>query len=373
LALVFQQLLLVLSFIYMTKKLHLSHKKVLQLDKNTRQAARAVNLLYVSDQQPGITRKKKGNNFVYSFRGKPIREKKELERIKKLAIPPSWTDVWICPSANGHIQATGIDMNKRKQYRYHSEWHGLRTHTKFHRLYEFGKSLPRLRRKIRKDLKESGLTEKKVLATVVNLMEQTFIRVGSNGYEKQYGSYGLTTLKDKHVAVKKENIRFSFTGKKGIEHSITIRNKKLARIIKQCRDIPGKELFQYYTEDGQRKSIDSGMVNNYIKEAAAGDFSAKDFRTWAGSLHALGCLRTRAKGESATAIRKNIVSVLDEVSTKLGNSRSICRKYYVHPSLIQLYEENKLERFCKTSSVDSKGNGLSAGEKILLSIVKKTM
>ena len=360
-------------YIYMTQKLRLSHKKILQLDKNTRQAARAANLLYVSDQKPGISRKKKGNSYVYIFQGKLVRKKEELERIKKLAIPPSWTDVWICPSPNGHIQATGIDMNKRKQYHYHNGWHGLRTHTKFHRLYEFGKSLPRLRRKIRKDLKENGLTEKKVLATVVNLMEQTLIRVGSNGYEKLYGSYGLTTLKDKHVAIKKENIRFSFKGKKGIEHSITIRNKKLARIIKQCRDIPGKELFQYYTEEGQQKSIDSGMVNNYIKEAAGEEFSAKDFRTWAGSLHALGCFRTMAKGETATEIRKNIVSVLDEVSTKLGNSRSICRKYYVHPSLIQLYEESKLESYCNSSPPDSKGNGLSAEEKILLSVVKKTM
>lgn len=356
----------------MTQELHLSHKKILQLDKNTRQAARAINLVYVSDQKPGINRRKKGDKYVYTFQGKPIGEKEELERIKKLAIPPSWTDVWICPSPNGHIQATGIDMNKRKQYRYHSGWHGLRTHTKFHRLYEFGKSLPKLRRKVRKDLKEQGLTEKKVLATVVNLMEQTFIRVGSNGYEKLYGSYGLTTLKDKHVAIKKENIRFSFTGKKGIEHTISIRNKKLARIIKQCRDIPGKELFQYYTEDGQRKSVDSGMVNNYIKEAAEGEFSAKDFRTWAGSLHALGCFRV-TRGETPAEIKKNIVSVLDEVSTKLGNSRSICRKYYVHPSLIQLYEENKLESYCKPSAPDSKANGLSAEEKILLSVVKKTM
>lgn len=357
----------------MTDSRHFSHKKILELDKNTRQAARAANLLYVSDQKPGINRKKKGKGFVYSYQGKLIRKEEELQRIKKLAIPPSWTAVWICPSANGHIQATGIDMNGRKQYRYHSEWHSFRTHTKFHRLYEFGKSLPRLRRKIRKDLSENELSEKKVLATVVNLMEQTFIRVGNNDYEKLYGSYGLTTLKDKHVAIKKENIRFSFAGKKGIEHSITIRNKKLARIIKQCRDIPGKELFQYYTEEGKRKSIDSGMVNNYIKEAAAGEFSAKDFRTWAGSLHALSCLRTMVKGKTESAIKRNIVSVLDEVSIKLGNSRSICRKYYVHPGLIQLYEENKLESYCKISPADLKKNGLSTGEKILLSVVRKTM
>lgn len=357
----------------MTDSLRLSHKKILQLDKNTRQAARAADLLYVSDGKPGITRKKKGKGFVYIYQDKIIRKKEELERLKKLAIPPSWTGVWICPSPNGHIQATGIDLNKRKQYRYHSDWHSFRTHTKFHRLYEFGKSLPRMRRKIRRDLREGGLTEKKVLATVVNLMEQTFIRVGNNGYEKLYGSYGLTTLKDKHVAIKKENIRLSFTGKKGIEHSVTVRSRKLARIIKQCRDIPGKELFQYYTEEGQRKSVDSGMVNNYIKEAAAGEFSAKDFRTWAGSLHTLGCLRTMPEGKTEAEIKRNIVSVLDEVSIKLGNSRNICRKYYVHPGLIQLYEENKLESYCKVSPVDSKGNGLSADEKILLSVVRKTM
>lgn len=355
----------------MKEKLRLSHKKILELDKNTREAARAANLLYVSDKQPGLTRKLKGKTYEYFFQGKAVRKKADLERIKRLAIPPSWTDVWICPSPNGHIQATGSDLNNRKQYRYHSGWHDLRTHTKFHRLYEFGKSLPRLRRRIKRDLGEKGLPENKVLATVVNLMEHTFIRIGNNGYEKLYGSYGLTTLKDKHVNVKKENIRFSFTGKKGIEHSITIKNKKLAQIIRQCRDIPGKELFQYYSEEGSRKSIDSGMVNSYIKEATGGEFSAKDFRTWAGSLHALGSFRKLASAETSIAIKKNIVAVLDEVSTKLGNSRNICRKYYVHPALIHLYEKGKLEQYCKPNNTQSKKNELNIEEKILLSVVKK--
>jgi len=243
----------------------LSHQKILKLDKDHKQAAKAVSLIYTSDSKPGITRQKKSRGYIYLVAEKPLKNKAELERIRKLAIPPSWSQVWICPDPNGHIQATGIDLNGRKQYRYHTEWSKLRTETKFHRLYEFGKALPLLRKKIKKDLEKAELTENKVLATIVHLMERTYIRVGNNGYEKLYGSYGLTTLKDRHVTIKKEDIQFSFRGKKGIEHSISIKNKRLARIIRQCRDIPGKELFQYYTSDGQKRSVDSGMVNNLYK------------------------------------------------------------------------------------------------------------
>src|SRR5687768_14198429 len=233
-----------------------SHTKILKLDKDHKLAAKAASLRYISDGAQGITRQKKGKGYTYFFGGKTLKNKVELERIKKLAIPPSWTRVWICQDANGHIQATGLDLNGRKQYRYHADWSKLRTQTKFHRLYEFGKVLPVLRSKIKKDLKEPELTEKKVLATVINVMEHTLIRVGNNGYEKLYGSYGLTTLKDRHVKIKKEGILFSFTGKKGIEHSINVKSKRLARIIRQCRDIPGQQLFQYYTSDGQKKNID---------------------------------------------------------------------------------------------------------------------
>lgn len=357
----------------MTQKTSLSHEKILMLDKDHAQAAKAASLKYVSDNDPGITRRKKNKGYTYFFEGKPLKNKAELDRIKKLAIPPSWTGVWICPYQHGHMQATGIDLNGRKQYRYHEDWSKLRTQTKFHRLYEFGKALPQLRKKIRKDMKEPELTEKKVLATIINLMEHTFIRIGNNGYEKLYGSYGLTTLKDRHVRIKKGDIFFSFTGKKGIEHTITVKNKRLARIIRQCRDIPGQQLFQYYTSDGQKKKIDSGMVNSYIKETTMADFTAKDFRTWAGSLQALESFRSLEEPLNASDIRKNIATVLDEVSSKLGNSRSICRKYYVHPVLFTLYEENKLKNYFRSSPAKRKATGFTEEERILMQTLKKSM
>lgn len=358
----------------MNKGAALSHQKILKLDRDYKQAAKAARLTYVSDSKPGIERHKRSGGYSYSLNGKTIKDKAQLERIKKLAIPSSWSDVWICPGDNGHIQATGTDLNGRKQYRYHADWNTLRNETKFHRLYEFGKVLPALRRQIRKDMGDTALSEKKVLAAVVNLMEHTYIRVGNNGYEKLYGSYGLTTLKDKHVTIRKEDIRFSFTGKKGVEHSISLKNKKLARIIRQCRDIPGKELFQYYTVEGDKKSIDSGMVNSYIKEITQGEFTAKDFRTWAGSLQALQCFRALEDVADAAVIKKNIVTVLDEVSRKLGNSRSICKKYYVHPGLIRMYEENKLKNYFQSLPAKrSTTSGLSEEEKLLMQMLKRKM
>jgi DNA topoisomerase-1 len=347
----------------------LSHKQLLAVDKDYKRAAKAANLIYVSGHEPGILRLKKGKGFAYLVDNKILKDKLQLERIHKLAIPPSWSSVWICADPNGHIQATGLDLNKRKQYRYHAQWNTLRNETKFHRLYEFGKALPRLRKKLKKDIGQKELTEEKVLAAVINLMEQTYIRIGSNGYEKLYGSYGLTTLKDKHVVVKNEKILFCFTGKKGIEHTISLKNKRLARIVKQCRDIPGKELFQYYDSNGIKKSIESGQVNNYIKEVTEMDFSAKDFRTWAGTLQALQCFCSLGKSVNETETKRNIVAVLDTVSQKLGNTRNICKKYYVHPAVIRLYEENKLKNIPVNSYDHS--TSLSAEEKILMQVLKK--
>lgn len=349
-----------------------SHRELLKADKDHKKAAVAAHLIYTNDKKTGITRFKKGKSFEYFFKGKSLIEKNQLGRIKKLAIPPSWSDAWICPSASGHIQATGFDLNHRKQYRYHADWNKLRNETKFHRLFEFEKVLPRLRKKIKKDISIKSLTEDKVLAAAINLMEQTYIRIGNNDYEKLYGSYGLTTLKDKHVTIKKDKIIFSFIGKKGIAHNINLRNKKLAAIVKQCRDIPGKELFQYYTEKGRSKSIDSGRVNNYIQNAAGNDFSAKDFRTWAGSLNAIQNFLSIGEVSSGSDAKKNIITMLDAVSTKLGNSRNICKKYYVHPGLIKLYEENKLIKYldeCRHQKAEVKG--LTPGEQLLMKVLKK--
>jgi len=352
----------------------LTHKKLLLIDKDHKQAAQTARLYYVSDKEPGITRLQKGKTTSYLYQNKKLTDKEQLDRIKKLAIPPSWKDVWICYRSDGHIQATGIDLNNRKQYRYHTAWNQLRTQTKFHRLYEFGKALPHIRKKIQRDLAQHELNENKVLATVINLMELTYIRVGNNGYEKLYGSYGLTTLKDKHVKIKNEKILFSFTGKKGIEHSITLKNKKLARIVKQCRDIPGRELFQFYQSDGSKKKIDSGMVNNYIKEAAGQDFSAKDFRTWAGSLQALQSFCSLQEVLEEKDLKKNVVTVLDEVSKKLGNTRTICRKYYVHPGLIELYEQHKLIACVdKNNQRPLSATGLTAEESNLMQVLKKNL
>jgi DNA topoisomerase-1 len=354
--------------------LSLTHAELLKADKDYEKAANAVNLTYVRDNMPGIRRFKKGKGFTYIYEDQTLKDRAELGRIKKLAIPPAWTDVWICPLQNGHIQATGLDIRKRKQYRYHSLWAHVRSETKFHRLYEFGKLLPRLRAQLESDLQIRELNQDKVLATVISLMERTYIRIGNSNYEKLYGSYGLTTLKGKHVSINGAHMRFAFRGKKGVQHEITLKNKRLARTVEQCRDIPGKELFQYYDDEGNRRIIESGMVNEYIKKSTGKDFSAKDFRTWAGSVHALETLHSMPEGITDTERKKNIIAVLDSVSKKLGNSRSICKKYYVHPGLLRLYEENNISRYTRSLDLidnQEESSGLTSSEKVLLKILKE--
>jgi DNA topoisomerase-1 len=352
----------------------LSHKEFLKIDRDYQKAAEVADLVYVNVNSEGILRVKKGKGFTYLYQGKNLKDKNQLDRIRKLVIPPAWKNVWICPVPNGHIQATGLDLRGRKQYRYHPLWNALRDKTKFHRLYEFGKALPKIRARVEEDMKKKELCQEKVLALIVSLMERTYIRIGNSGYEKLYGSYGLTTLKDKHVAVEGSQVKFCFKGKKGVEHTVTLRNKKLANTIRACREIPGKELFQYLDEDGTRKSIDSGMVNQYIKDAAGGmDFTAKDFRTWAGSLNILWAFKSIGDSSSATECKKKIVEALDEVSKKLGNTRTVCRKYYVHPGLIQLYEENNLRQYVdKLDEIESPEDDgqLTCSEQVLMKVLK---
>ncbi len=351
----------------------LSHREFLKADKNPEKAATLVKLVYVKPDEPGIIRLQRGKHFTYVFDNAPLKDKKEIERIRRLAIPPAWTNVWICPLENGHIQATGLDVRKRKQYRYHALWNLLRNETKFHRLLEFGKALPQIRLQMEKDLAQKEITQQKVMALIISLMERTYIRVGNNEYEKLYGSYGLTTMKDKHANINGDKVLFSFKGKKGVHHDITLKSRRLARAVKECRDIPGKELFQYYDTVGNRRPVDSGMVNHYIKEAAAQDFSAKDFRTWAGSLQALQAFRSVGEALTETECKKNVVSVLDEVSRKLGNTRTVCKKYYVHPGLIKLYEDKKLVTYLnqldKLEEPDDV-SGLTAEEQVLMKILK---
>src|SRR5690348_15308531 len=352
----------------------LSDKEFIQLTKDYSQAAEAAKLVYASDKDMGIVRIKKGTGFSYAYNDKPVTDKQQLERIKKLVLPPAWRDVWICYYENGHLQATGYDSKNRKQYRYHALWNALRNETKFHRLYEFGKVLPKLRTRIEADMQIKELTVNKVLATVLSLMERTYIRVGNAEYEKMNGSFGLTTLKDKHVKINGSKITFAFKGKRGISHNITLQNKRLAKAVKDCRDIPGKELFQYYTESGERKAIDSSMLNNYIKEATGADFSAKDFRTWAGSLQMLRCLKCLEKADTLGQRKSNIVTALNEVSLKLGNTRTVCKKYYVHPGIIDLYERDEIEKYLKELDGIEEPNTPNIhtrDEKVLMKILKE--
>lgn len=358
----------------MEQVIQLSHKEYLKIDRDYTKTAKVADLVYVHDDEPGINRIKKGKGFAYLYEGKPIKDEETLERIKKLAIPPAWTHVWICAKENGHIQATGLDLRNRKQYRYHQLWQTLRNETKFHRLYEFGKLLPSMRLKLEEDLALKELTVEKVIATVISLMERTSIRIGNDDYAKLYGSYGLTTMKDNHVKVSGDKVLFSFKGKKGIYHNITLKHRRLARMVQQCRDIPGKELFQYYDAEGNRKPIDSGMVNRYIKEATGGDFSAKDFRTWAGTLNIIRAFRSIGAAESDSECKKNILAALDEVSEKLGNTRTVCKKYYVHPGIIKLYEEKNLHKYLEELDHIEKPDeltGLTSEERVLMKILEE--
>ena len=344
------------------------------MHRNYKRTAAIASLEYVTDGSPGIIRSKYGSRFTYTFNGVTVKDKEILARIKRLVIPPAWTRVWICPTINGHIQVTGYDIKNRKQYKYHPNWNTVRNQTKFHRLYEFGKVLPQMRKKMEDDISHSLLCKEKVLATVVSLMERTFIRIGNSEYERLYGSYGLTTLKDGHVDINGATIKFSFKGKKGVYHSVTLKNKRLAKIVQACKDIPGKELFQYFDENGVRCSIDSGMINNYIREATGKDFSAKDFRTWAGTLSILSSFKALGTAVTQTEKKKNIVSALDEVSSKLGNTRTICKKYYVHPEIIRLYEEDNLQKYLDELDAIEKPDDISdltQEEKVLMKILKK--
>lgn len=348
-------------------------RRIRSLLKSPVKTAEAVNLVYMSDNVPGIERIKKDNAFEYYYQGKKVTDEETLLRIKRLVIPPAWESIWICPVENGHLQVTGIDVKNRKQYKYHSSWNALRNHTKFYRLYQFGTVLPALRLKIEKDLSLSGLPVDKVLATVVSLMERTNIRVGNCSYEKANGSYGITTLKDRHVKVKGTSIKFSFKGKKGVYHDIDIKSKRLAGIVKRCQDIPGKELFQYIDDDGIRRTIDSGMVNDYIKTIGEGNFTAKDLRTWSGTVQALLAFKELGLSDTQTQTKRNVVTALDMVAGALGNTRTVCKKYYVHPLILSLYETKTLEKYLKHLDEledDDGKTGLTKEEKVLMNILK---
>ena len=307
------------------------------------ESARVAGLRYVSDAMPGIRRKRAGKYFSYvGVDGKPIHDPEELRRIKSLAIPPAWTDVWICPVPDGHIQATARDAKGRKQYRYHPRWREVRDETKFSRMIAFGQALSALRERVDQDLKLPGLPREKVLATVVRLLETTLIRVGNAEYARDNRSYGLTTMRDKHVDITGTTVHFAFKGKSGKKHTIDIKDRRLANIVKRCKDLPGYELFQYIDDQGQKQDVDSADVNAYLREITGQDFTAKDFRTWAATVLASLALQELDPSDSDTGVKKNIVRAVENVAESLGNTPAICRKCYIHPAVIDAYLEGSL-------------------------------
>lgn len=302
------------------------------------EAARAARLRYVHDTAPGIRRLRSGKGFRYRGPdGKAVKEEETLRRIRSLVIPPAWLDVWICTSADGHIQATGRDKKGRKQYRYHPRWRELRDETKYTKMISFGEALPRIRTAIEADLGRPGLPREKVLATVVRLLEVTHIRVGNEEYARKNQSYGLTTLRTDHLDIDGSTLRFHFRGKSGKEHDIDVRDRRIARIVRQCSELPGHELFQYLAEDGTRHAIESADVNAYLKAAAGEEFTAKDFRTWAGTVLAARALKQFTDITSKTQAAKNIAQAIKSVAEHLGNTPAVCRKCYVHPAVLDAY------------------------------------
>ncbi len=306
-------------------------------------SAKAANCRYVDDSGPGIRRVKVGKGWRYVGIGsKAVRDRDVLARIKGLVIPPAWTDVWICPDADGHIQVTGRDQRSRKQYRYHWRFREVREETKYERMMQFAEALPAIRAKVDEDLGKPGLMRDKVLATVVRLLEITLIRVGNEEYARENGSFGLTTMRTRHVDITGTTIKFQFRGKSGKDHAVKVADRRLARVVQRCNDLPGEVLFQYLDDDGARHSIESSDVNDYLKRISGAEFTAKDFRTWAGTVLAAQALKDLAAFDTQALAKKNIVQAVKNVSSRLGNTPSVCRKCYVHPQIFDAYLEGHL-------------------------------
>jgi DNA topoisomerase-1 len=304
------------------------------------ESARAAGLRYVYDSRPGITRHRTGKSFRYTTPdGHPLRDKETLARIKSLVIPPAWVDVWICPLPNGHLQATGRDARGRKQSRYHPRWRETRDQSKYEHILHFGAALPAIRERVHHDLALPGLPREKVLATIVRLLETTYIRVGNTEYARENNSFGLTTLRRRHVDIDGARLTFHFKGKSGVEHTINLTDRRLARIVKACNDTPGYELFEYLDHDGNPHTVNSTDVNDYLRDISTQHFTAKDFRTWAGTVLACALLRNceTCDAPSQSQLKKNVVDTIKTVAQRLGNTPSVCRKCYVHPEVLDTY------------------------------------
>jgi DNA topoisomerase-1 len=341
------------------------------------EAAQSARLHYVSDVGPGIQRRRAGKAFSYiGTDGRPIRDHEELVRIKRLAIPPAWKDVWICPFANGHIQATGRDAKGRKQYRYHSRWREVRDENKYGRLLLFGRVLPKIRAHLQKDFARPGLPREKVLAAMIRLLETTLIRVGNEEYAKSNRSFGLTTMRDRHVDINGSNVRFQFAGKSGKRHEIDLNDRRLAGVVKRCRDIPGQDLFQYFDSEGNRQSISSSEVNEYLRQISGQEFTAKDFRTWAGTVLAAYALHELEALDTDTHAKTNVVRAIESVAERLGNTAAICRKCYVHPEVIEAYMDGSLIQTLKhraEEELSESMKGLEPEEAAVLALLQQRL
>jgi DNA topoisomerase-1 len=339
------------------------------------ESARSVRLLYVTDERPGIRRERCGRGFRYrSAAGRIIRDRRTLKRIESLVIPPAWEEVWICPEERGHLQVSGRDERGRKQYIYHSRWREIRDRTKYGRLFDFARTLPRIRRQLRRDLAREGLCRERVLATVVRLLDLSLIRVGNNEYARDNNSYGLTTMKNRHAKVRGATIKFRFRGKSGREHEVEVEDRRLARIVRACQELPGQELFQYVDDDGVRHSVGSSDVNDYLREITSEDFTAKDFRTWAGTVCVAAALRQIGPADSETAAKRNLVAAIKATAQTLGNTVAVCRKSYIHPAVVAAYRDGTLlPKLNETNgSAASKAlRGLQPGEVAVLRFLKQ--
>lgn len=333
--------------------------------------AKAANLIYMGDNQLTIHRKRQGRGFTYFEDGKKIIDPERLKYFKSLVIPPAWKNVRICPLPNGHIQALGEDHKGRKQYRYHPLWNKIRNSTKFFKMGAFGEALTTIRKRVKKDLSQSKMTKTKCLALVIRLMENTHIRIGSDYYAQENKSYGLTTMRDKHVKDSEGTIKFEYKGKKGVRHSVEVEDKRLQKLVIQCEEIAGWELFQYYDEEGKHHTIDSGMVNAYIREISGDSFTAKDFRTWAASKTFLEKITQLEVPKSKKKRKKNVIEACSYSAQKLGNTRNVCRKYYIHPALIEKYLSGNLrEQLKKEEKLSIKLSGLDETEELMLHNIK---
>ncbi|HEX4263199.1 MAG TPA: DNA topoisomerase IB [Verrucomicrobiae bacterium] len=340
-------------------------------------SARAVGLRHVSDENPGIKREHSGKSFRYRHpAGKIVRDRDTLARIKSLVIPPAWTDVWICLQPNGHLQATGRDDRGRKQFRYHPRWREVRDETKYARMIVFARALPKIRRRIKKDMSLSGLPKNKVLATVTRLLEVSLIRVGNDEYARENDSFGLTTMRNRHVDVNGSALRFHFRGKAGKWHDVDIHDRRVAKIVERCQDLPGQELFQFIDDDGGRHDVRSEDVNDYLREISGQDFTAKDFRTWAGTVLATMALREFEKFDTKAQAKKNVVAAIEAVAKKLGNTPAVCKKCYIHPHVLDSYLDGTLIETLKQraeKTIFRSLRGLPAEEAAVLGLLQQRL